>query len=74
MAKAKQGAGRPKGDRDDVPVKIDRRLVDQARVIAAFRKTTLADLLSTLLVGPIEKAQAQMAKEFNRTVPKGGEE
>lgn len=64
-------AGRPKGERDDVPVKLDRALVDRARVIAAYRRTTLADLLSTLLKGPIDKAHSQMASELSRDANDG---
>ncbi|MDG3003434.1 hypothetical protein [Paludisphaera mucosa] len=70
MSETKRGAGRPRGYRDDVPVKLDRRLVDQARVIAAYRKTTLAELLSTLLEAPVERAHSRMAKELSRTTYK----
>jgi hypothetical protein len=59
--------GRPRGDRDDAPVKIDRRLLDQARMIAAHRRVSIAELLSTMLKSPIERAHAQMVKDLNRS-------
>jgi hypothetical protein len=60
----KRKAGRPKGDRDDVPVKLARALVDKARVVAAHRQTTLAALLSSLLEEPMERAHALMVSEM----------
>lgn len=71
MAESKR-AGRPRSDRDDVPVKLDRRLVDQARVVAAFRKTTLVEMLSDMLKVPVERAHQQMVKELNRDADGAG--
>lgn len=62
-------AGRPKGDRDDVPVKLDRALVEKARVVAAHRQTTLAELLSTLLDEPLERAHSQMLASLANADP-----
>jgi hypothetical protein len=65
MAEPKR-AGRPKGERDGIPVKLDRRLVDQARVVAAYRRTTLVNMLSEMLKAPVERAHQQMLKELNQ--------
>jgi predicted DNA-binding ribbon-helix-helix protein len=47
--------GRPKGDRDDQTVKLDRGIVEKAKFVAMRRKTTMAQLMSEILRAPIEK-------------------
>lgn len=73
MAKPK---GRPKGERDDVTVKIDRRIAVRARTVAGFRGVPIAELLSELLDGPIMQAYADMIRQMppDRPAPpkKGG--
>lgn len=59
--------GRPKGDRDDVTVKIDRKLATRAKVLAGHRGISSAELISTLLQGPLDKAYRQMTKEMDAT-------
>lgn len=59
-------AGRPKtSERDDVSVKVDRVIVGKAKLIAAHRGVTLAELLSESLRSPIDKAYGQMLRELN---------
>lgn len=59
------GAGRPKSGSDHVAVKLDRAIVAKAKVVAAHRGVTLAELLSGSLKAPIDQAYAQMIRELN---------
>lgn len=69
MAKPK---GRPKrSERDDVTTKIDRNLVGKAHVIARERGITVAELLSELLRGPIDKAYAAVVRSLDKQEDKG---
>ena len=52
--------------RDDVAVKIARAIVGKARLIAAHRGTSVADLLSEMLHAPVDKAYAQMLRELEK--------
>jgi hypothetical protein len=61
MAKSK---GRPKTDRDEVTVKLDRALAQQAKLIAGRRGVTVGELLTDLLSGPISKAYLQLLREL----------
>jgi hypothetical protein len=71
-ATAERAMARPKGkqgkrsDRDDIAVKLDRALVSKARLIAAHRGLVggVAELLSELASGPVDKAYAQMLREL----------
>jgi uncharacterized protein (DUF4415 family) len=65
--------GRPKGDRNDVSVKIDSELVDMARLVGAHRKVSLNELLSDLLREPVKRAHAAMIKDLTKTA-KGDDE
>ncbi len=56
--------GRPKSERDDVTVKIDRSLVGMAKLIATRRGVTVAELLSEMLKSPLDRAYAQMLREL----------
>jgi hypothetical protein len=71
---SKKAQGRPRGDRDDVTVKVDRSLVARAKVIAARREVSLAKLLSDWLEGPLESAWDEMVREMDaaKRRPKGG--
>ncbi|HEU5116816.1 MAG TPA: hypothetical protein VFT74_09095 [Isosphaeraceae bacterium] len=53
--------------RDDIAVKIERTLVDKARLVAARRGTTLAQYLSDLLRGPVEKDFVKTVRELEGT-------
>lgn len=65
--------GRPKTSaRDDVTVKIDRRLKGIAENVATYRGTNVAALLSELLEHPLELAYLQMMRDLERK-RKGGE-
>jgi hypothetical protein len=57
--------GRPKSsNRDDVTVKIDRTVKGKAELIATHRGVPLAELLSDLLQGPVDRAYLQMLREL----------
>ena len=56
--------GRPRSDRDDVTVKVDRAVIEKARHLAMRRRVTLAELLTEILKGPVEKAYAQDVKQM----------
>lgn len=60
MARAK---GKP-SERDDIAVKIDKRIVGKARLIATHQGVSVAELLSSLLSQPVDKAYAQMLKDL----------
>jgi hypothetical protein len=69
---AKQVRGRPRGERDDVSVKIDRTLKGRAELVAKHRGTTVAALLTELLGAPLDRAYLEMIRELERTKPAGG--
>ena len=57
--------GRPKkSERDDVAVKIDRVIVGKAKLVATHRGVPVAELLSELVRGPLDKAYAQMLRDL----------
>jgi len=67
--------GRPKGrpkrsEREDVTVKIDRKLVGKAKLIATHQGVSVAELLSDLLDVPLDRAYGQMLRDIEA---KGGE-
>jgi hypothetical protein len=64
--------GRPKGDRNDVSTRIDKRIVSMARAVAAHRGITIAELLSETLEGPIEKAYLELVALAEKNAKKGG--
>lgn len=65
MAKPK---GRPKrSERDDVTVKINRALVGKAKLVATHWGMTVAELLSGLLQGPVDKVYSEMLQELEDT-------
>ena len=72
MAKSR---GRPRVDRDDVTVKLDRVMASRAKAIANFRGIPVAELLSDIVRVPIDKAYAQMIRELDAgTKAKGTKE
>jgi hypothetical protein len=60
MAARKAGPGRPKGDRNDVSVKIDKRVVGMARYVSLHKGVSVAELLSGILEGPIEREYVKL--------------
>ena len=57
--------GRPKtSERHDVTVKVDRRLVGKAKLIATHRGISVAELLTELLDGPVDRAYVAMLREL----------
>lgn len=58
--------GRPRSDRDDVSVKIDRAIVGKARLIATHEGIAggVAELLSELLRAPIDRRYAKMLHDL----------
>ena len=60
--------GRPKSNRDDVAVKVDRQVILEAKVVAAFRNVSVAEYLSDLLAPAVS---ADLAKHKKGEVKKG---
>jgi hypothetical protein len=58
--------GRPKGDRDDAPVRISKRLVGVAKLVAVHRGQTIAELLDEMLEGPLDRAYAAMLRDLEK--------
>lgn len=58
--------GRPKGNRDDVTVKIDRVLASRARAVASHRGVPLNELLTGLLKGPVDRAFLRMLRDMEQ--------
>ena len=55
--------GRPKGDRDDVPVRLDRKLAGMAKSIALARGVSVGEYLSELTHAAINRDFAKMLRE-----------
>jgi hypothetical protein len=51
--------------RDDVAVKVDRVIVNKARMVAAHRGISVAEILSEILRGPVDKAYVQMIRALD---------
>jgi hypothetical protein len=59
--------GRPKrSERHDATTKIDRILLGKAHLIARQKGITVAELLSEMLRGPIDKAYAQLVRSLDQ--------
>jgi hypothetical protein len=54
-----------KSERDDVAVKVDRSIVGKSRMIATHQGVSVAELLSSLLASPIDRAYATMLRELD---------
>ncbi len=58
-------SGRPKrSERNDGVVRLDRGLISMAKVLAGYRGVSVAELLSDLVRGPLERGYAQMVREM----------
>lgn len=53
-------------DRNESPVRLDRTLTSRAKAIAAYRGVPVAEILSELVRGPLDKAYAQMLREMEK--------
>jgi len=63
-----------KSERDDVAVKVDRVIVNKAKMIATHKGSSVAELFSEILRVPIDRAYAQMLRELeSESKPKKGE-
>jgi hypothetical protein len=59
--------GRPKTSaRIDVTVRLDRTIADKARQVAYARGIPIAEYLSEMLRGPIDRAYAQFVREIEK--------
>lgn len=57
--------GRPKrSERDDVVVRLDRAIVAKARLLAAHRGVSVAEVLSDLVKAPVDRAYLAMVQEL----------
>jgi hypothetical protein len=65
--------GRPKTERDDVSVKLDRGVVSRAKLVAAARGLTLAEYLSELTRGPVDRDFAKEMQRVQAETKVGGE-
>jgi hypothetical protein len=74
MSARKAGPGRPKGDRNDVSVKIDKRIVGMARYVALHQGKSIAELLSGILEGPIEREYVKLVAMADKEVKEEGVE
>ncbi len=70
MATAKR-KGRPKGERDDVTVKMDRGVVAKAKLVAAARGVSLAEYLSDLVRPAVDRSIGQMARKLDKPSGEG---
>lgn len=60
---AKKKMGRPKSDRDDVSVKIDRTVAFQLKQVAGHKGVYLAELLTDITKGTAAKMYLEMLKK-----------
>jgi hypothetical protein len=65
--------GRPKTERDDVSVKLDRGVVSRAKIVAAARSLTLAEYLSELTRGPVDRDFVKEMQRVQAETKVGGE-
>jgi hypothetical protein len=63
---ARKKMGRPTSDRNDVAVKMDRRIVAKARYVAEQREITLAEYLSEIVRPVVDKDFEKATKEGAR--------
>ncbi len=62
----REGSGRPRTERKDKAVKIDRVIADKAFVVAKARGITITEFLSDLFRGPVDKAYAQVVRDLDK--------
>ena len=66
------GSGRPKtSDRDDVTVKLDRAIAAKARYVAEVKGIALAEYLSTITGGQVDRDFAKVSGSTKSTEPQG---
>jgi hypothetical protein len=58
--------------RNDVTVKMDRALADRVRLVATFRKVSVAELLGELISEPLSRAYGTMLRALEREKERGG--
>lgn len=59
--------GRPKtSDRDDVTVRVDRKVKVRAEAVADFKGIPLAEFLTEILRAPVDREFARMVRELDR--------
>jgi hypothetical protein len=63
---ARKGAGRPKGERPDKAVKMDRSLADMAYVIAKYRGITIAKYLTDTFRAAILRDYAKVVHDVGK--------
>jgi hypothetical protein len=63
--KPKRKPGRPKGERVEATVKVDKKIAAMAKIIAPARGQSVSEFLSAILDGPVEQ-------EYARLVAKAG--
>lgn len=51
----REGAGRPKSERDDATAKIDKAILARAHFVARVRGISVAEYLSETLRGPVDR-------------------
>lgn len=56
--------GRPTTGRDDASARIDKGLLFQAKQVAGNRGVSVAEYLSELLKGPVERDYAELLKKL----------
>lgn len=69
MAKKKAPGGeatgpKPRPRRDDVAIKFDRALAEKAKIIAIRRGVSMAEYLTELSRGPIDREYAKVVREM----------
>jgi hypothetical protein len=65
---ARKKMGRPKtSNRDDVSIKFDRVLARRAKAVADGKRTSMAEYLSELARGAIDRDYAQLMRELDES-------
>jgi hypothetical protein len=64
------GAGRPKSNSNNVAVKMDKEIVQDAKTVAVLRGVSLVEYLNTLIRSLVKR---DLDKELKKKVAKGGD-
>lgn len=72
MAKKKhggprQGAGRPKSERNDVAVKIDRAVASKAKAVAQHLGVSVAEVITDAARVPVDRLYAKMLRDLENS-------
>jgi hypothetical protein len=62
--KMPKSPGRPKGDRDDVTIRVSRALASKLKAIANDRGNTVAEVADELFATVLDRAYAQMLRRL----------